>query len=228
MNMSWSATGISRLQTCPNRPNNVNFDTLEEPKEDPILKVMLAFRDDERPGKIDLGVGVFKNADGQTPVMGAVRAASERLLASETTKAYTTIGGDAAFLDAMQNVVLGDAIPASQMLSSATTGGAQAVRMLCDFAKLVLPDATLWISDPSWPNHPVIADGARLTRKTYRYFDATSRGVDSAGMLADLESAKPGDVVLVHASCHNPTGADLSPAEWEALADLMETRGRRL
>lgn len=203
----------------------MDFQALDEPRGDPILQVMLAYRADTRPGKIDLGVGIFKDAAGQTPIMAAVQQAGARLLADEETKAYTAIPGDAGFLSAMREMVLGDAVPEKQVVTSATTGGSQAVRLLCDLIKVTSPDATLWISDPSWPNHPVISDGAGLKRKTYRYFDSATRGVDCAAMLADLEQAKRGDIVLLHASCHNPTGADLSADDWAALADLLEARG---
>lgn len=202
----------------------MNFSNLPAPQEDVILKAMLAFRADTRTDKIDLSVGVFKDAAGETPVMSAVRAASKHLAQTETTKAYTTLVGDAGFHDVMRSLALGDTLPADQVHCAATTGGTQAIRILCELIKATKPDATLWMSTPTWPNHPVIADHVKLARADYRYLDPTTRGVDFAAMMADLDAAKPGDVVLLHSCCHNPTGADLSAPQWKELAAFLEAR----
>jgi len=203
----------------------VDFAALPDPVEDVILSAMLAFRADERADKIDLGVGVFKDGSGNTPIMDAVRQASISLAQSEDSKAYTTLIGDAAFLETMREIVLGDSVPAAQVHGAATTGGTQAIRILCELIKLTSPGATLWMSDPTWPNHPIIADHVGLARRDYRYFDPATRGVNFAAMMADLEGAKPGDVVLLHSCCHNPTGADLSAAHWAEIATFLEARG---
>jgi aromatic-amino-acid transaminase len=200
------------------------LDSLKPQPEDKILSLMAAFRADPRLGKIDLGVGVYKDATGLTPVMRAVRAAGRRLWETETTKTYTSLAGDPAFGAAMGDLILGDVRPTDRA-AVATPGGTGAVRQALELVKMAAPGATVWVSDPTWPNHNAIIRHLGLPLREYRYFDAASGGVDAAGMLADLAQARAGDVVLLHGCCHNPTGANLTAAEWDAVIALMAGRG---
>lgn len=201
------------------------FQTLTPPPGDPILKVMTLYREDPRKAKVDLGLGVYKDAQGNTPVMRAVKAAERRLVETQETKTYTTLSGDPAFRAAMAGLVLGDSVPAARLAGSAATGGTAAVRLGLDLVAKAHPHATIWISQPTWPNHFALTKAAGLAFKTYRYYDSENGVVDRAGMWADLAGAQAGDVVLVHGCCHNPTGADLNAEDWARLADFCAETG---
>lgn len=201
------------------------FETLQPQPADAILALIHAFRDDPRPHKIDLGVGVYRDAGGQTPILRAVRAAEARLLATETTKTYTEMAGDPAFLRAMAGLILGPAADAARVSALATPGGTGACRQALDLVRLARPGARVWVPDPTWPNHLSILRHLGMPFAAYRYFDETTRGVDLAGMLADLAGAGAGDVVLLHGCCHNPTGANPTLADWAAIADVLAARG---
>ena len=201
------------------------FETLKEQPADKILALMQAFKEDPRDGKIDLGVGVYKDASGNTPIMRAVKAAEKQLWEAETTKAYTGLAGDPAFSDAMIALVLGDAAPRANVAAVATPGGTGAVRQGFDMVRMANPQAKVFVSDPTWPNHLSILKHMGMTMVPYRYFDNESRGVDFNGMMADLAQAGPGDIVLLHGCCHNPTGANLNMTEWKALVDLLLKTG---
>ncbi|SPH16737.1 Aromatic-amino-acid aminotransferase [Defluviimonas aquaemixtae] len=191
---------------------------------DKILQLMGQFRADPREDKIDLGVGVYKSADGVTPVMRAVKAAEKQLWETETTKSYTGLAGDPAFNAAMATLVLGEAL-SDRLSSVATPGGTGACRQAFELIRLANPEAALWVSDPTWPNHLSILNYLKIPTKPYRYFDGETRAVDFDGMMADLAAVKAGDVVLLHGCCHNPTGANLTLPEWRAVADLCEKTG---
>ena len=201
------------------------FETLKEQPADKILALMQTYREDPRDGKIDLGVGVYKDASGNTPIMRAIKNAEQQLWEAETTKAYTGLAGDPAFADAMIAMVLGDAVPRANVAAVATPGGTGAVRQGFDLVRLANPNAKVFVSDPTWPNHLSILKHMGMTMVPYRYFDEDSRGVDFNGMMEDLAQAAPGDVVLVHGCCHNPTGANLNISEWKALVDLLIKTG---
>lgn len=201
------------------------FDRLTEQPVDKIMLTAQAHKADPRPGKIDLGVGVYKDATGLTPVMRAVKEAEHRLWQDQTTKVYTALAGDPAFADAMVGLVLGDAVPRASVAAVGTPGGTGAVRGALELIKMANPDARIFVSDPSWPNHAAIIGYLGLERVDYRYFDAATRGVDMGGMLADLAQAGPGDVVLLHGCCHNPTGANPTPAEWDAIIAAVLATG---
>ncbi len=192
---------------------------------DKILQLMGQFRADPRTDKIDLGVGVYKNADGITPVMRAVKSAEKQLWETETTKSYTGLAGDPAFNAAMASLVLGDAAAADRLSSVATPGGTGACRQAFELIRMASPGAAVWVSDPTWPNHLSILNYLGMTVRPYRYFDSETRAVDFDGMIADLAGAKTGDVILLHGCCHNPTGANLTLPEWRAVADLCEKTG---
>ena len=201
------------------------LSNLKPQAADKILALMQQFREDPREDKIDLGVGVYKDAEGRTPVMRAIKAAEKTLWEEETTKSYVALAGDPAFGAALSELILGDALPADRLASVATPGGTGAVRLGFELAKIASPDMTLWVSDPTWPNHTAIAKYLGLPIRTYRYFDEATRGVDFDGMIADLGQAKAGDVVLLHGCCHNPTGANPNMAEWGAIADTILNTG---
>ena len=201
------------------------FETLKEQPADKILALVQTYREDPRDPKIDLGVGVYKDASGNTPIMRAVKQAEQQLWEAETTKAYTGLAGDPAFADAMVAMVLGDAVPRANVAAAATPGGTGAVRQGFDLVRMASPDAKVFVSDPTWPNHLSILKHMGMNMVPYRYFDDESRGVDFNGMMEDLAQAGPGDVVLVHGCCHNPTGANLNMTEWKALVDLLLKTG---
>ena len=201
------------------------FDALNPQVPDQILQLIQMYKDDRREDKIDLGVGVYKNAAGLTPVMRAVKAAEKNLWETEVTKTYTGLAGDPAFNLAAVKLILGDAVPMDRVASVATPGGTGAIRQALELIKLASPDATVWLSNPTWPNHPSIIKYLGLKMAEYRYFDLETRGVDFAGLIADLGRVAPGDVVLLHGCCHNPTGANLNAVEWAAVADVLAARG---
>ncbi len=192
---------------------------------DKILELMQLFRDDPRPQKIDLGVGVYKNAAGVTPVMRAVKTAEKRLVETQETKSYTGLTGDPAYTGAMRDLILADSVDAGRVAAAATPGGTGAVRQALELMRYADKAATIWVSTPTWPNHLTIIDYLGVPMRPYRYFDNATRSVDFAGMMEDLKGVKAGDLVLLHGCCHNPTGANLTPAEWQAVADHLEATG---
>ncbi len=202
------------------------FETLAPEPEDQIMALGALFRADPRQGKIDLGIGVYRDAAGRTPVMAAVREAERRIWEGETTKSYTALVGDAAFNEAIAALVLGEGLARSGRVSvAATPGGTGAIRQAAELIERARPGATVWLPDPTWPNHPAVLAPAGLRVARYRYYDAATGDVDLGGMLADLGRAGAGDAVVLHGACHNPTGADLAPEGWAAVAALMAARG---
>ena len=201
------------------------FADLKDQPADKILALIAAFRDDPRPDKIDLGVGVYKDATGLTPVMRAVKAAEKKLWETQTTKTYTTLAGDPAFGDAMIELVLGGAAPRDRIAAVATPGGTGAIRQGLELIRYAAPETTVWLSNPTWPNHPSIIRYLGMRLAAYRYFDAATRGVDFSGMLADLGGVKPGDVVLLHGCCHNPTGANPTIDQWAEIIAVLKAKG---
>lgn len=197
------------------------FQNLTPQSPDKIMEMIGKFRADTRTEKLDLGVGVYKDAAGKTPVMRAVKAAEARLLESQDSKSYVALLGDQGFLDVMQELVLGDAAPQGRVVGVAAPGGTGAIHQLLELVKMAKPGATVWYSDPTWPNHPAMVKHMGLTARTYRYFDDATRGVDFAGMMEDLADVGADDVVILHGCCHNPTGANLSAVEWEKVTDLL-------
>ena len=201
------------------------FETLKPQPADKILALVQKFKEDPRPQKIDLGVGVYKNAEGVTPVMRAVKAAGHQLWQDETTKSYVGLTGDPAFSDGMIQMVLSDAVPRGAVAAAATPGGTGAVRQAFELARLANPDVRVFVSNPTWPNHVSMLRYLGIEMVPYRYFDEATCGVDFEGMTADLAQAKAGDVVLLHGCCHNPTGANLNTAQWQSVVDLLAKSG---
>jgi aspartate aminotransferase len=201
------------------------LEHLKDQPADKILALIAAFRDDPRKDKIDLGVGVYKDPTGLTPVMRAVKTAEYKLWQTQDTKTYTGLAGDPAFADAMIGLILKGAVARDRIAAVATPGGTGAIRQALELIRLAAPEATVWLSNPTWPNHPSIIKYLGMKSAEYRYFDEASRDVDFAGLMADLVGVRAGDVVLLHGCCHNPTGANLNAAQWAEVIALLKARG---
>ncbi|WP_321366766.1 amino acid aminotransferase [uncultured Celeribacter sp.] len=201
------------------------LSNLKPQPADKILELMALYQNDPRDTKIDLGVGIYKNAEGETPVMRAIKAAEKQLWEVETTKKYTALSGDPAFGAAIKTLVLGDSVDHSRVGAIATPGGTGAVRQALELAKLVDPETTIWTSNPTWPNHVSIIKFMGLNHAEYAYFDEASCTVDFDAMMESLKAVKAGDVVLLHGCCHNPTGANLTLEQYGLVADLIAEKG---
>jgi aromatic-amino-acid transaminase len=182
------------------------------------------FRADSRPDKLDLGVGVYRDLEGATPVFKAVKAAEASLLQGQTTKAYLGPEGDLGFLEHLKPIVFGDAIDVG-VFGVQTPGGTGALRLGAELIAAARPGARMFMGAPTWPNHPQIFDITGLDTVTYPYFDSYDQTVRFDRMMAALETGEPGDALLLQACCHNPTGADLSLDQWRTVADLVARRG---
>jgi aromatic-amino-acid transaminase len=200
------------------------LETLTPIAQDKILQLIALYRDDPRTGKIDLGVGVYKDASGLTPVMRAVKAAEKQLWETETTKTYTTLAGDPAYGAAMLELILGAGYE-SRAATIATPGGTGAIRQALELIRMANPAAKVWLPSPTWPNHPSIIKYLCMDMAEYRYFDAATRGVDFGGLMEDLAQVAAGDAVLLHGCCHNPTGANLRVDEWAQVVARLSQRG---
>ncbi|MGR9139063.1 amino acid aminotransferase (plasmid) [Rhizobium leguminosarum] len=200
------------------------FETLTAAPPDKILSLSVLYRNDARPTKMDLGVGVYKDSQGATVIMRAVRDAEKRLYESQTSKTYVGMAGDEGFNRAMLKLVFGEKADLSRMFACQTAGGSGALRTIADLLVKARPDATVWLSDPTWVNHVPILKAAGLNIATYPYFDPASGTVKAEAMLKGLKQAKAGDIILVHGCCHNPTGANLTIEQWGLVADLLVER----
>ena len=203
------------------------FDRVEMAAPDPILGLTEAFLADPNPDKINLGAGVYKDATGKTPVLKVVKLAERRILESEASKGYLPITGSAEYAAAVQGLLFDDEFDALTPRSATahTPGGTGALRVVGDFLHRQFPQATLWLSQPTWPNHPKVFEAAGVPIKSYAYFDAERNAVDFEAMLSALQQVPEGDVVLLHGCCHNPTGADPSDEAWTQIAEVLASRG---
>lgn len=204
------------------------FETIQPAAPDAILGLNEAFNKDDRPNKVNLGVGVYKDASGKTPVLDCVKEAERRLVETEATKSYKPIDGDPAYGACVQKMLFGADSPivtGGRAATSHCPGGTGALRVAADYLAGNHPGATLWLSDETWPNHPAIFEAAGLPMKRYPYFDAKANALDFDAMLAGLADAAAGDVVLLHGCCHNPTGVDLSNEQWGKIAELCAQKG---
>lgn len=204
------------------------FETIQPATPDAILGLNDAFNKDDRPNKVNLGVGVYKDASGKTPVLGCVKEAERRLIETEATKSYKPIDGDPAYGASVQRMLFGPDSPivtGGRAATSHCPGGTGALRVAGDYLAGNHPGATLWMSDETWPNHPAIFGAAGVEMKRYPYFDARANALDFDAMLAGLSDAKGGDVLLLHGCCHNPTGVDLSHEQWVKVAELCAEKG---
>jgi aspartate aminotransferase len=204
------------------------FQQIKRLPFDSILALMAKYRADPHPRKVDLGVGVYRDASGNTPILDCVRSAEKEVLASQTTKSYVAAAGREEFNAAVEELVLGPHAAARRdrrARTQQTPGGCGALRVGAELIKAATPGAAVHLSDPTWGNHAPLLGSCGLKLERYPYYDPTSHEMRFEAMLQRLRSAAAGDVVLIHACCHNPTGADLDDGEWRAVADLLEQRG---
>jgi aspartate aminotransferase len=204
------------------------FEVLPALAPDPILGLSAAFRADPNPNKIDLGVGVYKDEQGNTPIVGAVAQAQLRLLETETSKTYITPQGVQGYIDGMLELLLGkgnQALLGNRVAAVQAPGGCGALRILAELLKRCNDNAKVWVSDPTWANHIPLIGNAGLELATYPYFDKNTASIKFDEMLATLKTIPKGDVVLLHACCHNPTGADLTQAQWRQVAEVAQQQG---
>ncbi len=198
------------------------LDALTPAPADKILGLMALYREDPRKNKLDLGVGVYKDETGATTIMKAVRLAEQRLHDSQVTKTYVSPAGDSAFNQAMISLVFGKTeIDKDRLFACQTAGGSGALRTIAELLNRARPGVTVHMSDPTWANHGPVMASAGLKTTTYPYFDAESGGVRFDAMIEALKKAKAGDVILLHGCCHNPTGANLTLAQWGQVADVI-------
>ena len=204
------------------------FESISAAPADPILGLADLFRADDRPHKINLGIGVYKDETGNTPVLTSVKKAEQYLLENETTKNYLSIDGLADFARCTQELLFGaenSLIAAGRARTAQTPGGTGALRVAADFLATQTSVKRVWVSNPSWPNHKNVFNAAGLEVCEYAYYDAENHQLDFDGMLAALQEAKAGDVVLFHGCCHNPTGIDPTAEQWSQLAQLSQAKG---
>ena len=201
------------------------FNSLQQQPADKILALMQVYKEDPRENKIDLGVGVYKDASGQTPIMQSIKQAEHMLWETQDTKSYVGLTGTPEFSETMADLVLGDKFDKNLTASAATPGGTGAVRQAFELGKMANPNLRVFVSDPTWPNHLSILKYLGIPVEPYRYFDAKTRAVDFSSMMTDLENAKEGDLILLHGCCHNPTGANLKAPEWDAVIELLLKSG---
>jgi len=203
------------------------FAAVEMAPRDPILGLTEAFNGDARPGKVNLGVGVYYDDNGKIPLLGAVRAAEQARLAAMPPRGYQPIEGSAAYNSAVQKLLFGAdsaQLANGQVVTIQALGGTGALKVGADYLRRLNPAAALYISDPSWENHRALFESAGFAVENYPYYDPTTRGVNFSAMKAKLEQLAPGSIVVLHACCHNPTGADLSAAQWDEVVETCRAR----
>jgi aspartate aminotransferase/aromatic-amino-acid transaminase len=201
------------------------FETLSKAPGDKILALMGEYAADSRPTKIDLGVGVYKDEKGVTPIMSSVRKAEQLMLSNEKTKSYLGIAGNKGFGAAVLDLVLADSVDRARVRIAQAPGGTGSLWVLMQLVNRARPGATVHVSDPTWANHNPIAIGSGLKVATYPYFDPETRAVKVDEMLAALDKLGPDDVVLLHGCCHNPTGANLNNEQWDQVAASLARTG---
>lgn len=204
------------------------FEKLAICPPDPILGLTEAFKKDPNPKKINLGVGEYKDAFGKTPILETVKKAEMILADKETDKLYLPIDGHAGYKRHVQLLIFGEGhsvIQSQRAVTVQTPGGTGALRVGADFLSKVNPSVTVWVSEPTWPNHPGIFAAANIITKSYPYYDAAQKTLDFENLMSTIEKIPAGDVVLFHGGCHNPTGVDPSPAQWEAIANTAAAKG---
>ena len=200
------------------------FENLKLQSEDKIMALMSLYKADERKEKIDLGVGVYKNNKGQTPIMDAVQKASRILNNTQKTKSYVGLSGNLGFIDNISQLVLADIVPKNQIIGAQAPGGTGAFHQLLLLIRSMEKDKRVWISSPSWPNHAAILNHLGIQFNNYNYFDYDTCEVNFSRMMSDLQKISSGDVLLLHGCCHNPTGANLSLENWTELTQFCEKK----
>jgi aspartate aminotransferase len=201
------------------------FSNLPTPTLDPILSLSVAYRNDPRSDKVDLGIGVYKNSQGETPVMKAILQAQDIVVETQKTKSYVGLAGCEEFNQSMVDLLLDGTSAMDRVAAIQTPGASGALRMLGDLMKVAQPNTTVWISNPSYVNHRPVMEAAGLKVKHYSYFSPETKQVDTSRMLAELSQAGPDDVVLLHGCCHNPTGADIDFDAWKSITELSQKNG---
>ena len=197
---------------------------MQPARADAILGLITEHRNDPRPQKVDLGVGVFRTAEGETPVLDVVKKAEQLLVDTQDSKAYIGTAGDPLFNAAMQKLTFADSIDESRLMTIQAPGGSGSLRVAASLILRAREDAVVWVSEPTWANHIPLLGGAGLTLKPYPYYDTNEHVIRIDAMLDTLKQAPAGDLVLLHACCHNPSGLDPSQEEWEAIADVIVER----
>ncbi len=204
------------------------FTAVEMAPRDPILGLNEQFAADPNPAKANLGVGVYFDENGKLPLLQCVQAAEKALMATPKPRGYLPIDGIAAYDSAVKGLVFGadsESVKSGRVATVQGLGGTGALKIGADFLKRLKPDAKVLISDPSWENHRALFTQAGFSVGTYRYYDAATRALDFEGMLADLNAAAAGTIVVLHACCHNPTGYDITPAQWDQVIAAVKARG---
>jgi aromatic-amino-acid transaminase len=204
------------------------FAAVEMAPRDPILGLNEQFNADTNPAKVNLGVGVYYDDDGKLPLLKCVQAAEKQMVEAPKARGYLPIDGIAAYDKAVQGLVFGadsDILKAGRVATVQAVGGTGGLKVGADFLKRVNPSAKVLISDPSWENHRALFESAGFPVETYPYYDAAKRGVNFDGMLTALNAAAQGTIVVLHACCHNPTGYDITPAQWQQVVDVVKARG---
>jgi aromatic-amino-acid transaminase len=204
------------------------FAAVEMAPRDPILGLNESFNADPRPTKVNLGVGVYFDDNGKIPLLGAVKIAEKARLEAMPPRGYQPIEGLGAYNQAVQTLLFGKESPLlaeGRVVTAEALGGTGALKVGADYLKRLLPGASVYISDPSWENHRALFESAGFPVETYPYYDASTRGVNFEGMKATLNSLPAGSIIVLHACCHNPTGADLSEAQWRETIDAIRARG---
>lgn len=203
------------------------FSAVEMAPRDPILGLNEQFAADPNPAKVNLGVGVYYDDQGKLPLLACVQAAEQTMMATPTARGYLPIDGIAAYDAGVKALVFGassEPVQSGRIATVQAIGGTGGLKIGADFLKKLSPNAEVLISDPSWENHRALFGSAGFVVKNYRYYDATERGVDFDGMLTDLSAANGGTIVVLHACCHNPTGYDMTPAQWDQVVSLCKSR----
>ena len=201
------------------------FGALAAQPADALLALIGAFRSDLRADKIDVGVGVYRDLEGRTPVLRAVKEAERRLVESQPSKGYLGPEGDVGYFDALKPIIFGEFDFDERLSGLQTPGGTGALRLAAELIARARPGARIWVGNPTWPNHPPILKAAGLVVADYEHFDVVTQTLTIDRMLDALSDAAPGDVALLHGCCHNPTGADLDVDQWTAVATLLRDRG---
>ena len=201
------------------------FGALAAQPADALLALIGAFRSDLRADKIDVGVGVYRDLEGRTPVLRAVKEAERRLVEGQPSKGYLGPEGDVGYFDALKPIIFGEFDFDERLSGLQTPGGTGALRLAAELIARARPGARIWVGNPTWPNHPPILKAAGLVVADYEHFDVVTQTLTIDRMLDALSDAAPGDVALLHGCCHNPTGADLGVDQWTAVATLLRDRG---
>ncbi len=204
------------------------FETIEPAPRDAILGLTADFREDSRPEKINLSVGVYQDENGQTPLLDCVRTAERQLVEAAGSKSYLPMPGSPEYVEIVRELVFGsghEVLGSKRVATAHTPGGTGALRVAADFLHNNLPNATIWMSSPTWPNHPNIFQAAGVPVKSFPYFDQASNSLDWDAMLEGINQIPAGDAILLHGCCHNPTGIDPTADQWKAIADSVYDRG---